>query len=135
MNLPIKFKIALIAAISIVSFSAYLFFIQSVSNDNAAQLTQLKQNFFPILEHADNNIMRLKQIKDLLSNAAAANEEEWISETAPLAKQTQETFNHLKMMTKEQNKKRILNKLSTSFEKYYTPRIFVILSKLNTIIQ
>lgn len=81
-NLPIQFKIWLIPAVAALGFIAYLLFNASVNNENAARLQQLSNVYYPVLELANSNIVKLDKGAELYTAAVSSGEEELIETAA-----------------------------------------------------
>ena len=77
-KVSIKWKILSIALISSVGFAVYLLVNLSISVDNEKRLGEIESKYFPILEHADANLVRLDKMVEVFKIAVSAGEEDML---------------------------------------------------------
>lgn len=91
-DLPVRFKIWVIPVVASVGFIAYLLFNASVNNENSVRLQQLSSTYYPILELANSNIVKLDKTKELYASAVSSGEEDMIDTAERVS---QELFDNL----------------------------------------
>lgn len=78
-DLSIRTKILSIVAVGVIGFAVNFGLNFAVANRNAELLVSTKDIYFPILERADANKVRLDKVKENLNSAASSGEKEIIS--------------------------------------------------------
>lgn len=91
-NLSIRIKISLIAAVGIIGFSLYLLFNLSVTKQNEIKLHAVSTVYFPLLERANANLVRLDKLRETFSAAVAASELDKLADAEVLAAQIETAF-------------------------------------------
>jgi methyl-accepting chemotaxis protein len=70
----IRYKILIIPACACLSFIAYLAYNYIANADTSVRLTKLRDVYFPVLETANTNIVRLDRIDELMTQAISTGE-------------------------------------------------------------
>ncbi len=92
MDLPVRYKILTVVVICIIGFGITQIFSYSVTTDNKTRLEQLQAVHYPVLESTKASLVYLDQLKAALNAAAAAGEEEALSEAESFANSIQQRF-------------------------------------------
>lgn len=85
LNLPIKYKLMLIAISAMLGFIVNLGYSYSVSSANKVNLVHVRNVSFPILEQSDANLVRLDKIKETLNGAVSGAEIDMVEDADQLA--------------------------------------------------
>lgn len=94
-NSSIRTKILLIAIVGIAGFMGTLAYNYTVTGQNKARLEGVRDVYFPMLERADANLVRLDKIKEGLNAAASAAELDMVGETDALAQAMHAAFKEI----------------------------------------
>lgn len=116
-KLSIKYKILLIPLVGIIGFSVYIVFNYVSNAQNASRLTSIQNNYYPILELADANIVRLDRITEVLNSAVSSSELDMIDNADQIAEDLNNGFKDI--LALEPNKKQEVQKLVEDFDNYY----------------
>jgi len=117
-SIPIRIKILLIVAISIIGFAGTLFFNYMVTNDNAHRMQNIKEVHYPTLERVDSNLVRLDKIKETLNSAVVVAEIDLLDDSDELAQQTQAAFTEIAQLDSETAAG--IKNINGLFVKYYS---------------
>lgn len=117
-HLSVKWKIYLIAIISIIGFGGYLGFNVWVNSYNSKLLEGLRSVSFPVLEKANSNRVKLDRLSELLNSAVLTGEAEFISNAETSAQQMNVAFDEILVLVPD--KKKSVEELKNSFEAYST---------------
>lgn len=117
-HLSVKWKIYLIAIISIIGFGGYLGFNVWVNSYNSKLLEDLRSVSFPVLEKANSNRVKLDRLSELLNSAVLTGEAEFISNAETSAQQMNLAFDEILVLVPD--KKKSVEELKHSFEAYST---------------
>ncbi len=79
-SLSIKYKILFIPIVGSLSFLVYLFVAAAGSQETSAILQDTEQRGLPIMKIAEKNLVSLERIKEGLSNAVAAGDEDMLAQ-------------------------------------------------------
>lgn len=115
-HLSVKWKIYLIAIISIIGFGGYLGFNVWVNSYNSKLLEGLRSVNFPVLEKANSNRVKLDRLSELLNSAVLTGEAEFISTAEASAQQMNVVFNEILVLVPD--KKAEVEEIKKSFETY-----------------
>jgi methyl-accepting chemotaxis protein len=77
-NISIKVKIIALASAAIIGFMISLAMNTSISSQNNERIQKVRDVYFPVVQKADANLVKLRQIKELLSTAVSTGEVEFI---------------------------------------------------------
>jgi len=91
-NLSIRYKILTIALVGVVGFVGYLAFNFSINTHNKERLAQIRDVYFPVLESANANIVRLGDIEDMMTGAITTGETEELEASKHLRAEMLEGF-------------------------------------------
>lgn len=116
-QLSVKWKIYIIAIISIFGFGGYLGFNVWVNSNNAKLLEGLRSVSFPVLEKANANRVRLDRLSELLNSAVLTGEADYIATAEVSAKLVSKTFEDILILLPD--KKQEIEEINTSFNAYF----------------
>lgn len=117
-HLSVKWKIYLIALVSVLGFGAYLAFNMWVNTGNAKLLSHVRDASFPILERASANRVKLDRISELLNSAVLTGETEYIATASDAASAMQQNFDKIaELSPKTQAEILVIKK---SFDDFFT---------------
>lgn len=117
-HLSVKWKIYLIALVSVLGFGAYLAFNMWVNTGNAKLLSHVRDASFPILERASANRVKLDRITELLNSAVLTGETEYIATASSTAASMQKNFDKIaELSPKTQPEILVIKK---SFDDFFT---------------
>ena len=97
-DLPVKIKIGLIPVVASIGFIAYLLFNSGVTSENASRLQQLSKTYYPVLEFANANIVKLGKGAELYTSAVISGEEELLDNAATVLTELQENLDGQKKL-------------------------------------
>jgi len=97
-DLPVKIKIGLIPVVASIGFIAYLLFNSGVTSENASRLRQLSKTYYPVLEFANANIVKLGKGAELYTSAVISGEEELLDNAATVLTELQENLDGQKKL-------------------------------------
>ena len=118
MKFSIKLKIMSIGLIGIIGFSIGVGWTYIATTKNATALQVVVDGYYPVLELADANRVRLDKIQAQLKAAATAGEEEMVEETGILAVEMRDAF--IEMARLDEHRASDVEQLSGLFDDYYT---------------
>lgn len=116
-HMSVKWKIYLIAVVSICGFGAYLGYNVWVNTRNAQLLSKLREAYFPILDKATQNDVNLDRLSELFSTAAMTAESEYVYKAQTTADTMNELFDQIE--TLEPTRKADIVEIKQSFNDYY----------------
>ena len=116
-GLSVRWKIYSIAIVSILGFGSYLSFNIYVNTQNAALLANIRDAYFPILEKASNNAVRLDRISEMLNTAVLTGEEEYVEQANETAAEMNAVFQEIVKL--ETNQKEEVSSIIKIFNDYY----------------
>lgn len=117
-HMSVKWKIYLIALVSLLGFGSYLGFNVWVNTNNAKLLTQLRESYFPILEKSTQNHVNLERLAELLNNAAMTAETEFIDKAQATTDKMNGLFDEIQAL--EPEKKQDVADIKQNFNDYFT---------------
>jgi methyl-accepting chemotaxis protein len=85
-NVSIKVKIIALASAAIIGFMISLAMNTSINSQNSERIQKVRDVYFPVVQKADANLVKLRQIKELLNTAVSTGEVEFI-QSADVLKQ------------------------------------------------
>lgn len=116
-NLSIRYKILTIALVGVLGFVGYLIFNFNINAHNKERLAQIRDVYFPVLESANANIVRLGDIEDKMTGAITTGERDELEASKGLRTGMLEGFtkqrNLLPNMANE------IDTIETHFSDYY----------------
>jgi methyl-accepting chemotaxis protein len=77
-NISIKAKIIALAGAAIIGFMISLAVNTSINSQNSERIQKVRDVYFPVVQKADGNLVKLRQIKELLNTAVSTGEVEFI---------------------------------------------------------
>ena len=89
---PAMRKVALLVGIAIAVFMVSTLYSVHKELQSGAQLTAIKDSYFPVLQRLDANIVRVDKVQDLYMEAAATGDGNIIPKADDLALQTGQVF-------------------------------------------
>ena len=116
-NISIKWKILSIALISSIGFIVYLSLNLTTSLGNEKRLGEIENTYFPALEHADANLVRLEKLAEAFKAAVSAGEEDMLSSAKKLHEDMQHSLKELKKLQPESAE--FFKTLHTNLQNYY----------------
>lgn len=116
-GVSVRWKIYSIAIVSIIGFGGYLGFNVWVNTKNTELLTSVRDAYFPILEKATANSVRLERISELFNTAVLTGELEYLRTAETSAKTFLADFDQIYAL--EPVRKNDIKAIKTNFEQYY----------------
>lgn len=116
-NLSIRLKLMSVVVIGVVGMLVTLAFNYNITRNNHLGLDRVQVSYYPILERADANRVRLAQIKESLSNAVLMGDKNMLSQVAGIARSMDETFSEMKAMEVAPTDR--IDRLKELFHEYY----------------
>ena len=86
-NISIKVKIIALAGAAIIDFMISLAVNTSINSQNSERIQKVRDVYFPVVQKADGNLVKLRQIKELLNTAVSTGEVEFIQSADVLKKE------------------------------------------------
>lgn len=75
-NISIKAKIISLAAAAIIGLVVSLVINTSINSANSERIQKVRDVYFPVVQKTDSNLVKLRQIRELLNNAVSTGEVE-----------------------------------------------------------
>ena len=116
-RISVRWKIYFIAIVSIIGFGGYLGFNVWVNTQNTALLTNVRDTYFPILEKATANGVRLERMSELFNTAVLTGELEYLQAAEKTANTMRNDFDAIFAL--EPTKKDEIKKIQQTFENYF----------------
>ena len=116
-SLSIKYKIFLIPIVGVIGFACNHLINNNVNSNNAARLAAIRDVYFPVLEKADTNIIRLDRITESLNAGVSTGEMDMVDVAADLREEMQATFLEIIELYPEKENK--VKGYMGEFEGYY----------------
>lgn len=110
-NISVRWKIYLIAVVSIIGFGSYLLFNMYVSGNNAKLLQSLRANGMPALERSSELRVQLDRLNELLNTAVLTGEADYIESAKKASIKIAEGFDELQGLIPHKAKQLILLKV------------------------
>ena len=104
-SLSIKYKIFLIPFVGVIGFACNHVINTNVNSNNAARLAAIRDIYFPVLEKADPNIIRLDRITETLNAGVSTGEMDMVDVAADLRGEMLITFLEITDLYPEKQKK------------------------------
>jgi two-component system, chemotaxis family, sensor kinase CheA len=117
-GLSVRWKIYLIAIVSMISFGGYLGFNVWVNTENSRLLASVRDVYFPILEKSTSNSVRLERISELFNTAVLTGELDYLQTADKIADSMRADFETT--LTLEPQKQADIKAIQSIFEDYYT---------------
>jgi len=117
-DLSIKYKILLVAAVSILGFVIYLVYSYSASNANVSHLKEIKSVSLKVLEKMDETIVSSEKVLVLLSDAMSISDSDMIEEADAVVKEINQLYKELSLLQPEIKSSVALCK--KQFDDYYS---------------
>lgn len=116
-GLSLRWKIYLIAMVSLIGFGSYLGFNVWVNTKNADLLRQLRESNFPVLEKSTQNRVNIERLAELLNNAAMTAESDYLDRADELAKKVNTIFDAI--VETEPERKAGVTGIKSKFNAYF----------------
>ena len=116
-NLSVKWKIYLIAIVSVIGFGGYLGFNVWVNTKNSNLLETLREAYFPVLEKATQTNVNLERIAESLGNAVMTAESEHVDKAQETANKINQLIDEIYAL--EPERKLQIATLKTKFNEYF----------------
>lgn len=117
-SLSIKYKILFIPLVGSLSFLIYLFIAASGSRDTADILKDTESRGLPIMKVAEKNLVSLDRIKEGLSNAVAAGDEDMLASVQTVYNGMQQDMQLIEK--KDSSMKALVTDMRDALADYYT---------------
>lgn len=117
-GVSVRWKIYSIAIVSIIGFGAYLGFNVWVNTKNTELLTSVRDAYFPILEKATANSVRLERISELFNTAVLTGELDYLRTAEASANIMRKDFDQIHIL--EPRRKADIESIRSNFDAYYT---------------
>lgn len=128
-NLSIKFRILALAAIAVIGFMLSLAVNTSINSSNADRLHKIKDVFFPVVQKADENVVMLRQIEELLNTAVSTGENEFLDSADKLSSELRNNLDSMIILWADKSDE--LSQIKNSFQTYYSSAHDVSFGMLN----
>ena len=115
--MSIRWKIYSIALVSVIAFGAYLAFNLWVNSSNAKLLAQAKDVYYPILEKANENSVRLDRVDELHTTGVLTGEQDYIESAENTARKLVDGFRAIAEL--EVERKDDIHRIIEAFDSYY----------------
>jgi methyl-accepting chemotaxis protein len=116
-NLSIKVKIISLAGAAIIGFMVSLAVNTSINSQNSDRIQKVRDVYFPVVQKSDANLVKLRQIEELLNTAVSTGEEEFIQSADGLKKEILNNIETIIVLWLEQSQSN--QKLRSEFNTYY----------------
>lgn len=117
-NISIKIKIIALASAAIIGFMISLAMNTSINSQNSERIQKVRDVYFPVVQKADANLVKLRQIKELLNTAVSTGEVEFIQNADVLK---EEVISDVEIIIELWTDRSQENKnLRDQFKKYYS---------------
>jgi len=116
-SLSVKYKIFLIPFVGIIGFACNHLINNNVNSNNAARLAAIRDVYFPVLEKADTNIIRLDRITETLNAGVSTGEMDMVDVANDLRGEMLATFLEIIQLYPEKDAK--IRRFMAEFENYY----------------
>ncbi|MFT7261451.1 MAG: methyl-accepting chemotaxis protein, partial [Glaciecola sp.] len=117
-NISIKVKIIALAGAAIIGFMISLAVNTSINSQNSERIQKVRDVYFPVVQKADANLVKLRQIKELLNTAVSTGEIEFIQNANVLKQEViSDIETIIDLWTDRSQKNRDLRE---QFKKYYS---------------
>ncbi len=117
MKMSIRQKILVIPIVAILGFIIYLGVNYNANSANSIRLQKIKEVYFPVLELANANIVRLDRIGEMLNTAVTTGEMETVKATAKTKQDILEALH--KQRTLQAERADEINSMEAALLKYY----------------
>ncbi len=117
-NLSIKTKIISLAAAAIIGFGVSLAVNTSINSDNSNRMEKVRDVYFPVVQKSDSNLVKLRQIEELLNTAVSTGETEFIDSADKLKKEIKDNIEAITVLWLE--KADDSRKINNQFSNYYS---------------
>ncbi|PCI45047.1 MAG: chemotaxis protein [Moraxellaceae bacterium] len=116
-SLSIKYKIFLIPFVGVIGFACNHLINNNVNSNNATRLAAIRDVYFPVLEKADTNIIRLDRITETLNAGVSTGEMDMVDVASDLRGEMLATFMEIIDLYPEKEKK--IKRYMIEFKSYY----------------
>jgi methyl-accepting chemotaxis protein len=116
-NISIKVKIIALASAAILGLAISLAVNTNINSQNSERIQKVRDVYFPVVQKSDANLVKLRQIKELLNTAVSTGEEEFIQNANGLKKEILNNIESIIVLWLEQSKES--EKLRNQFNQYY----------------
>jgi len=116
-SLSIKTKIISLAAAAIIGFGVSLAVNTSINSDNSNRMEKVRDVYFPVVQKSDSNLVKLRQIEELLNTAVSTGETEFIDSADKLKSEIKENIETITLLWQEKSDDS--RRINTQFSNYY----------------
>ncbi|MEH6447347.1 MAG: methyl-accepting chemotaxis protein [Oleispira sp.] len=116
-NISIKVKIIALASAAILGLAVSLAVNTSINSQNSERIQKVRDVYFPVVQKSDANLVKLRQIKELLNTAVSTGEEEFIENANGLKKEILNNIESIITLWLDQSQEN--EKLRSQFNQYY----------------
>jgi len=116
-NISIKVKIIALAGAAILGLAVSLAVNTSINFQNSERIQKVRDVYFPVVQKSDANLVKLRQIKELLNTAVSTGEEEFIENANGLKKEILTNIESIITLWLDQSQEN--EKLRSQFNQYY----------------
>lgn len=117
-GLSIKVKIISLAGAAIIGFGINLAVNTSINSANSERIQKVRDVYFPVVQRSDANLVKLRQIKELLNTAVSTGEKEFIQNADNLKKEISDNLDTIISLWVEQSKQ--TEQIRSQFNNYYS---------------
>lgn len=116
-NISIKVKIIALASAAILGLAVSLAVNTNINSQNSERIQKVRDVYFPVVQKSDANLVKLRQIKELLNTAVSTGEEEFIENANGLKKEILNNIESIITLWLDQSQEN--EKLRSQFNQYY----------------
>jgi methyl-accepting chemotaxis protein len=116
-NISIKVKIIALAGAAIIGFIISLAVNTSINSENRERIQKVRDVYFPVVQKSDANLVKLRQIKELLNTAVSTGEKEFIQNADILKKEILNDVESIITLWLEQSRES--REIRSQFKQYY----------------
>ncbi len=116
-DLPVKYKLLLVAVVASGGFVLFVGLNYMVAHDNSVRLDKVGKVYFPILEVTDRNIVALDKIKESFTSAVISGEMDLVDDASEYANLIRKDLKSIKEIYPAMDE--AVSSLSSLFNDYY----------------
>jgi diguanylate cyclase (GGDEF)-like protein len=111
-------KMLLVPVLSLILYSGFIIYSYSEHQQSNQKIAELRDNYLPILEVANQNIQLFKETREVLKDAVLAGESAWLASNTERKRQINQNFIELSRHPTIVNQDQLLA-LQQNFDLYY----------------
>ena len=111
-------KMLLVPVLSLVLYSGFIIYSYLEHQQSNQKIAELRDNYLPLLEVANNNIQLFKEIRDIFKDAVLAGESGWLNQTSDRKSKINQNFIELSRFPTIVDSQ-LLGQLQQNFDLYY----------------